>query len=672
MARLVYDVETNDKIIANVHSMWTLVIHNRQTGERLEFLEGDLGWIDYFNEHGDVIIGHNILGYDNIILLKLFGFTFKKGTTFHDTLLMSQILDYRRFGYKGHSLEAWGEFLGFPKISFDPALFELGYTEEMGEYCHQDVNLNDKVYDVVIREFKNLYRTNPEIKTYLQAEHYAARWQATAQYYGWPFDTENALKLFVKLFEELQSIRGKLENKLGRKAKIRDKIPHRHEGEVKKPIWLKAGAYHAHTAKWFDVDPLSGYDITKKEAENIVANGTDSEDLLAIAKAVKKHGMRPIDGPYCRVEFPDLRLSSPDDVKIFLFRHGWVPTEFNYKKDNGQYVRDPITKQLIETSPKITDDSLEFLGKDGMLYRDFTTAESRYGVVKGWLQNVDENNRLHGESMLIGTPSMRTRHKIIVNVPSGELNDDGTPESKWGPEMRELFKTDPGWKAIGCDSAGNQARGLAHYLGDEEYIDIILNGDIHTYNAEKMTVALKQMGIDHKVPRARAKRILYAFLFGASGKKLWSYIFDKQDVKKGNQFKKLFVAAVPGFEALTDKLARIFGATSKHGYGYIPSMAGNRVYVDSFHKLLVYLLQSLEKITCSTAVMLTMQKLEEENIPYQPLIYYHDEEDFMTPVEYAERAGEIGANAFKEGPKLYGIEIMDGDAKIGDTWLDIH
>jgi len=672
MAKLVYDVETNDKIMANVHSMWTMVIHNRATGERLEFLEGDLGWIDYFNEHGDVIIGHNILSYDNIVLLKLFNFEFKKGTVFHDTLLMSQILDYRRFGYKGHALAAWGEHLGYPKIDFDPSLFDKGYTEEMGKYCHQDVNLNDVVYTELLVEFKALMKLNPRIKPYMQAEHYAARWQAAAEYHGWPFDKDGALALFDTLDKELTDIRNKLESKLGKKAKIKDKVPHIHAGATKEPAWVKSGAYNVHTVSWFGFSPLCGHDLSEDEALGILDEFEDDHPLYAIALAILDHGCRPILGPFCRVEFPDLSLSSPDDVKIFLFRNGWVPTEFNYKKDeNGKYVRD-AAKQLITTSPKITDDSLNMLGKDGMLYRDFTTSESRYGIVRGWLENVDDDDLLHGDSMLIGTPSMRTRHKIIVNVPSGEREDDGTPVSRWGPEMRNLFRVKPGWKAIGCDSAGNQARGLAHYLEDEEYIDIILNGDIHSYNAEKMTLALAQMGIDHKVPRNRAKRVLYAFLFGASGKLLWSYIFDKQDVTQGNKFKKLFISAVPGFEMLIAKLTTVFKQTSKYGFGYIPSICGNKIYVDSLHKLLVYLLQSLEKITCSTAVMFTMQQLEKEGIPYQPLIYYHDEEDFMVPEEYAERAGEIGASAFKEGPKLYGIEIMDGDAKIGDTWLDIH
>src|SRR6185369_890259 len=97
---------------------------------------------------------------------------------------------------------------------------------------------------------------------------------------------------------------------------------------------------------------------------------------------------------------------------------------------------------------------------------------------------------------------------------------------------------------------------LAHYLKSEEYVDLLLNGDIHQYNADILTQVLKDMGIKHVVPRSVAKRILYAFLFGASGAKLWSYIFSGFDSVKGNKLKKGFTRAVPGFQALLDKLEK--------------------------------------------------------------------------------------------------------------------
>ena len=273
--------------------------------------------------------------------------------------------------------------------------------------------------------------------------------------------------------------------------------------------------------------------------------------------------------------------------------------------------------------------------------------------------------------MLIGTPSMRARHQIIVNVPS--------VDSPWGKELRALFKCKPGWKLIGCDSKGNQARGLAHYLNNQEFIDTLLHGDIHQYNADVLTNVISEMEGNWlaKLPkkvveRNQAKRILYAFLFGASGKKLWSYIFGTLDTKNGNKLKNGFLKAVPGFKDLITKLESIYGKTSQYSAGYIPNIVGNKIYVDSFHKLLVYLLQATEKATCSTALMLTMKGLEEANIPYIPCIYYHDEIDFQVPEEFAEQAAAIGEKAFADGPKLLGIDIMDGNAKIGNTWYDVH
>jgi DNA polymerase I-like protein with 3'-5' exonuclease and polymerase domains len=297
--------------------------------------------------------------------------------------------------------------------------------------------------------------------------------------------------------------------------------------------------------------------------------------------------------------------------------------------------------------------------------------------------------------MTIGTPSMRARHSIIVNVPSAD--------SVWGPEMRKLFITKPGWKLIGADSAGNQARGLAHYLKSEEFTHTLLNGDIHTFNAIAIDKVLLNMGVSWsqyllttgvkadefdpnepdkklltleqaiaKAMRGRAKRILYAFLFGASGGKLWSYLFDKIDDTKGKKFKLGFTKAVPGFDALLTKLDNIYGKTKQYGDGYIPGLAGNRIYCDSFHKLLVYLLQAAEKATCSAALMLTVEGLDKAKIPYQPCIFMHDEIDFIVPEEFAEEAARLSKEAFKEGPRLFGVEIMDGEAKIGNSWYDVH
>jgi DNA polymerase-1 len=228
---------------------------------------------------------------------------------------------------------------------------------------------------------------------------------------------------------------------------------------------------------------------------------------------------------------------------------------------------------------------------------------------------------------------------------------------------------------IGCDSSGNQARGLAHYLNKPEYTKRLLEGDVHQFNADALTRVLWDMHVDFKVPRSSAKRILYAFLFGAAGKTMWSYIFGVGHKENGDELKKGFTKSTPGFEGLISALESEFNISkriNKRKGGSIISLAGNKIYVDSKHKLLVYLLQACEKITCVTALMYTVDQLRKERIPYQPCIMYHDEIDFMVPDEYAERAAEIGALAFAEGPKAYGVKIMAGEGLIGNNWYDVH
>ncbi len=661
--------------------MWIMYVYDLDEEKMYRFAEGDDGWKEMFDEAA-VLIGHNICRFDIMMLLKLFGYKLKRTTKLIDTLILSLVLDFGRFGeYHGaHGMASWGEYLGQPKQEHEDW---TQFSPEMDSRCRTDVLLNVRMYNQLIDEYLKLVEKHPMIQHYIAAEHAVAKWCGLAELYGWPFDKEKALKLITALEAELQKAYDALSSKLGLKAVIKDK-----EGGVvipKRMKYTKQGLYEKWMAEWFGVDQMEGLLEPEERDFNF-------------------------EGEFCRVSFVPLSLDSHDDVKRYLFRNGWVPTEWNYKKD-------PVTKRRTKekSSPKITEDSLELLGGDGKLYPEFLTAKSRYSILKTWIEEVDENGNLHGDCYTIGTPSMRARHSIIVNVPSAD--------SPWGKEMRELFTTKPGWKLLGCDSEGNQARGLAHYLNDAGFTDTLLNGDVHTYNANILDSVLREMGVSWddyivksgkaqikghlaafmkrkglskddlleilrnsnrpsrqklakkllaSVKRAAAKRILYAFLFGASGAKLWSYIFDTLDWDQGNDLKKGFTKAVPGFQALLDKLAKIYGSTQKFGDGYIPGIAGNRIYVDSFHKLLVYLLQSTEKATCGAACMLLMQWLEEEEIPYQPCIMMHDELDFLVPEEHAERARELGKAAFAEGPKLFGVTIMGGSGKIGNNWYEVH
>ena len=63
-----------------------------------------------------------------------------------------------------------------------------------------------------------------------------------------------------------------------------------------------------------------------------------------------------------------------------------------------------------------------------------------------------------------------------------------------------MLDSNEGYKLVGIDASGLELRMLAHYMKDEEYINEIINGDIHTANQ-------KLAGLES---RDQAKTFIYA------------------------------------------------------------------------------------------------------------------------------------------------------------------
>ena len=99
---------------------------------------------DYFYSEQMEIIGHNIIGYDIPALKKLWNVDFN-GKKVTDTLVMSRLAEPSRQG--GHSLDSWGEQLGCPKGDYNDW---LNFSQDMVEYCKQDVRVNELVYKKLI------------------------------------------------------------------------------------------------------------------------------------------------------------------------------------------------------------------------------------------------------------------------------------------------------------------------------------------------------------------------------------------------------------------------------------------------------------------------------------------------------------------------------------------
>jgi len=91
----------------------------------------------------DQIIGHNLIGFDAPVLRTVWNIGIKKSSAV-DTLILSRLLNPQLEG--GHSLKAWGRRLSNNKIDFDFEDFDNGLTQEMQDYCIQDVKLTRDLY----------------------------------------------------------------------------------------------------------------------------------------------------------------------------------------------------------------------------------------------------------------------------------------------------------------------------------------------------------------------------------------------------------------------------------------------------------------------------------------------------------------------------------------------
>ena len=109
-------------------------------------------------ETADVLVGHNIIGFDIPIIKRIYSW-FKPRGTIVDTLVLSRLfhpnlLDIDKAHnwphmplqlYGRHSLEAYGYRLGEYKGNFGKTTDWKNWSQEMQDYCEQDVAVTTKL-----------------------------------------------------------------------------------------------------------------------------------------------------------------------------------------------------------------------------------------------------------------------------------------------------------------------------------------------------------------------------------------------------------------------------------------------------------------------------------------------------------------------------------------------
>ena len=213
---LIFDIETNG-LLDDVTKVHCIVTQDTETGEVRKYDPTQLDVALEVLQEADSLGGHNVMAYDFPVLKKLYNFDYYGQV--HDTLVASRLIwpnmkekdmlkrtvDNKLIG--SHSLKAWGQRLKFHKGDYgeqDEAWD--AYTQQMLDYCVQDVALNVKLYELILSK---KYPEEP-----MRLEHEMNRLLIKQQEVGFPFDVEKAQKLYTALAGRKLEIETELVNTL--------------------------------------------------------------------------------------------------------------------------------------------------------------------------------------------------------------------------------------------------------------------------------------------------------------------------------------------------------------------------------------------------------------------------------------------------------------------------
>lgn len=269
----------------------------------------------------------------------------------------------------------------------------------------------------------------------------------------------------------------------------------------------------------------------------------------------------------------------------------------------------------------------------------------------GWLKLVTNEGRIHHHCS-VATSTHRCAHRSpnLAQVPSD-------------PRFRRLFIPSPGLRMVGADLSGIELRMLSHYLARYDggrYAKLLLEDDIHQVNADKIGITRKQV-----------KTVTYAFLYGAGDEKI-GHSYDPQlsathAKRKGKEIRAAYVSAVDG---LGDLLAAVGKAADK---GYIKSIDGRKIALDSPHKGLNYLLQSGAGVIAKRWMLINQQTIKSTQLCCSQLAFVHDELQFECAPEHVNDLRSSLVFSATAAGEYYKIRCrIDAESCEGDSWAATH
>ena len=333
----------------------------------------------------------------------------------------------------------------------------------------------------------------------------------------------------------------------------------------------------------------------------------------------------------------DFNPQSRDHISWILQTHcDWTPTSLTA---SGKAVIDETVLKDIGT-----DISLRFLRVLELTKQLGMISEG----VNAWQKLVTTSSRIHHHCS-VGCATHRASHRNpnLSQVPSDE-------------RFRRLFTASPDLVMVGADLSGIELRMLAHYLARYDggrYADILLNGDIHQENADKIGISRRQV-----------KTVTYAFLYGAGDQKIGTSfdgsLGEDQAKRKGKEIRKAFVDAIPG---LSDLLQAVKRAAER---GFVRGLDGRNISVDKGHVALNYLLQGSAAIIAKRWMVLADAQLDSHS---HQLGFIHDELQYETIPESVDDLKFLLELTAVQAGEYYNLRLpIAAEAKSGKNWAEVH
>jgi DNA polymerase I-like protein with 3'-5' exonuclease and polymerase domains len=274
-----------------------------------------------------------------------------------------------------------------------------------------------------------------------------------------------------------------------------------------------------------------------------------------------------------------------------------------------------------------------------------------------WLKMVTKDGRIHHTCQL-ATNTGRNAHSR-PNL--GQTSSD--------PRCRELFGPGKGMRQVGADASGLELRMLGHYLAFYDagaFADVVVNGDIHQQNADRVGCSRKDV-----------KTLTYAFIYGASDRKIGASLDKSLDEKKaallGKDIRKKFLEAIPGLDQLLKAVNKRAESDVLRGLDGRPiRLQGKK------HAALNYLLQSAGAIVCKRWNAIAYQQMVHQlgykwDIDFQWLGWIHDEIQLAVQPHLVNDAKFQLEWSIVQAGEYYKLRVpLASEAKEGASWAECH